>query len=81
VGALAGVLTNLALAAWAPGVSWLWWNAAGLAVALVVGEGLGRAARQPSAPAGRGGMSFARVLVVFFAAIVVVLAVVTFSLG
>jgi SSS family solute:Na+ symporter len=81
LGALAGVLANLALAAWAPGVSWLWWNAAGLAVALLVGEVLGRASRQPLAPAERGGTGYARVLVVFFAAIVAVLAVVTISLG
>jgi Na+/proline symporter len=31
-GAAAGVLANLALAAWAPGVSWLWWNVAVTAV-------------------------------------------------
>jgi nitroreductase len=80
-GALAGVLANLALAAWAPGVSWLWWNAAGLAVAVLVGEGLGRGSRQPLAPGGRGGRGYARVLLAFFAAIVAVLAVVSFSLG
>jgi SSS family solute:Na+ symporter len=81
VGALAGVLANLGLAAWAPGVSWLWWNASGLAVALLVGEGLGRGSRQPSAAARRGGTTFARLLLAFFAAIVALLAGVTFSLG
>ena len=80
-GALAGVLANLALAAWAPGVSWLWWNAAGLAVAVLVGEGLGRGSRQPAASGWRGGAGYARVLLTFFAAIVAVLAVVTLSLG
>ncbi|HEY5611108.1 MAG TPA: hypothetical protein VIL97_07865, partial [Thermoanaerobaculia bacterium] len=35
-GLVSGVFANLALARWAPGVSWLWWNPAGFSVASLV---------------------------------------------
>lgn len=44
VGLVAGVLGNLALWRLAPGVSWLWWNPAGLAVASLVALAADRAA-------------------------------------
>ena len=37
LGFLAGFLTNAALWAWAPGVSWLWWNVIGLAITFITG--------------------------------------------
>jgi hypothetical protein len=36
LGLAAGLGTNLVLARFAPGVSWLWWNPAGFGVAAVV---------------------------------------------
>ncbi len=41
-GAVAGLLANLALAAWAPGISWLWWNVVGCGVTLAVGVAVGQ---------------------------------------
>lgn len=37
-GGLAGVAANVALATFAPGVSWLWWNVAGFLVAVAIAE-------------------------------------------
>jgi SSS family solute:Na+ symporter len=42
-GFVAGLLGNGALAVWAPGLSWLWWNPAGFAVAIVVALAAARA--------------------------------------
>lgn len=75
-GAAAGVLANLALAAWAPGVSWLWWNVAGFVVALAVGLVFGRGER-PAGPAVSGGHRQAWLLVAYFVLILSVLALVT----
>ncbi|HSO24473.1 MAG TPA: hypothetical protein VLT81_16340, partial [Chondromyces sp.] len=75
-GAVAGVLANLALAAWTPGVSWLWWNVAGFAVTLAVALLFGRGER-PAGPAVSGGHRQAWLLVAFFALILTVLALVT----
>src|SRR5688572_5923410 len=44
VGLVAGLVANLALARLAPGVSWLWWNPAGFAVACVAALVVGRVA-------------------------------------
>lgn len=75
-GAVAGVLANLALAAWAPEISWLWWNVAGFGVAMVVSVALGRRGR-PVDPVIVGGRGHARLLVTYFALILSVLAVIT----
>jgi SSS family transporter len=76
VGAAAGVLANLALAAWAPGVSWLWWNVAGFVVAMAVSAALGRGGQlvEPTIP---GGRCHARLLIAYFVLILCVLAVIT----
>jgi SSS family solute:Na+ symporter len=76
-GAVAGLLANLALAAWAPGISWLWWNVVGCVVTLAIGVAFGRsnvAVERVGAHEGRG---YARLLVVYFTLIVILLAVVT----
>lgn len=52
-GALVGVGVNLALARFAPGVSWLWWNVAGCLAAWLVGHFAGRERLAPSS-AGHG---------------------------
>jgi hypothetical protein len=79
-GAAAGVAANLALAAWAPGVSWLWWNVSGCAVALAAGVALGRG-KQPVAPLAseRGTRRQALLLVAYFGLIVSLLALITVS--
>jgi SSS family solute:Na+ symporter len=77
VGAVAGLAANLALAAWAPGVSWLWWNVVGCVVTLAVGVFLGRSSTTVE-PVGDGeGRGHARLLLVYFVAIVTLLAVIT----
>ena len=76
-GAVAGLLANLALAAWAPGISWLWWNVVGCGVTLVVGVALGRSKVAVEPVGDREGRGYARILVIFFAAILILLAVVT----
>jgi SSS family solute:Na+ symporter len=51
-----GLLVNLALWAFAPGVSWLWWNVAGWAVAIAVPIAArgGRALERPTVSPSRG---------------------------
>lgn len=44
-GAVAGIAANLAAALGWPGLSWMWWNVLGCAVAVGVGSALGRADR------------------------------------
>ena len=44
VGLVAGLITNLALARLAPGVSWLWWNPAGFFAACIVALSVARVA-------------------------------------
>ena len=44
VGLLVGLVTNLALSRFAPGVSWLWWNPAGFFAACTAALVVGRAA-------------------------------------
>jgi SSS family solute:Na+ symporter len=78
-GAFAGLACNLALARFVPGVSWLWWNVFGCAVALGVGWALGRAAAEPEphrVPDTRG---LATVLVAYFVLILLVLLGVTLA--
>jgi SSS family solute:Na+ symporter len=75
-GAVAGLLANLALAAWAPAVSWLWWNVVGCAVALLVGVAAGRG-NTPVNPVVTGGHGLARLLAAYFLAILLLLALVT----
>ena len=76
-GAVAGLLANLALAAWAPGISWLWWNVVGCVVTLVIGVAVGRSKTAAEPVGDREGRSYARILVIFFAAILILLAVMT----
>jgi len=76
-GAVAGLLANLALAVWAPGISWLWWNVVGCAVTLVVGVILGRSTTAVEPVGDGGGRRHARLLLLYFAAIVTLLAVIT----
>jgi SSS family solute:Na+ symporter len=70
VGLAAGVLGNVALWRLAPGVSWLWWNPAGLLVTSLVALALDRAvpslgaARAPRRPALVLGAAFAAMLAV-----------------
>jgi hypothetical protein len=73
-GAVAGLLANLALAIWAPGISWLWWNVVGCVVTLVIGAAFGRSKLAVEPVGDRGGRGYARVLVVFFVVILVLLA-------
>ena len=75
-GAIAGLLANLALAAWAPGVSWLWWNVVGCVVALAVAVALGRAGA-PVEPVVTAGGRLARLLIAYFVAILLLLAALT----
>lgn len=77
-GAVAGLAANLGLAAWAPGVSWLWWNVTGLLVALAVGEACGRSRGSATAVVA-GGWGYARLLVAWFAAILSLLACFTLA--
>jgi len=77
-GAVAGLLANLALAAWAPGVSWLWWNVVGCLVTLVVGVILGRSKTAVEPVGDGGGRGHARLLLFYFVAIVILLSAVTF---
>jgi len=44
IGLVAGLVANLGLARLAPGVSWLWWNPAGFAVACATAVTVGRIA-------------------------------------
>jgi SSS family solute:Na+ symporter len=78
IGAVAGVAANMALALFAPGVSWLWWNVSGCVVTLVVGHLLGRARVDVEQPA-TGGHRLARLLVAYFLLILVSLAIATIS--
>jgi SSS family solute:Na+ symporter len=48
VGACAGVVANLLFLAFAPGLSWLWWNVIGCFVTICLGSLLGRAERDVS---------------------------------
>jgi SSS family transporter len=73
LGAVAGVLGNLALAIWAPAVSWLWWNLSGAAVTLLVGVLLGRASAPVEELDAREGRGLAVVLVCYFTLIVLLL--------
>jgi SSS family solute:Na+ symporter len=73
-GAVAGLLANLALAIWAPGISWLWWNVVGCVVTLVIGAAFGRSKLAVEPVGDREGRGYARVLVVFFVVILVLLA-------
>ncbi len=77
VGAVAGLLANLALAAWAPGISWLWWNVVGCGVTLAIGIAFGRSKVAVEAVGDREGRGYARILVIFFAVILVLLALAT----
>jgi SSS family solute:Na+ symporter len=77
-GAVAGLAANLGLAAWAPGVSWLWWNVTGLLVALAVGEACGRSRGSATAVVA-GGRGYARLLVAWFTAILALLACFTLA--
>jgi SSS family solute:Na+ symporter len=43
-GLVAGLAGNLALARWAPGMSWLWWNPIGLGATMGVALGISRSA-------------------------------------
>lgn len=73
LGLTAGLATNLVLARFAPGVSWLWWNPAGFCVAAVVALALRDGAvgfRWPSWP-----RSETRLLVGAFVAMLALLAV------
>jgi SSS family solute:Na+ symporter len=79
-GAVAGLLANLTLAAWAPGISWLWWNVVGCGVALVVGVLFGRSSAEIEITGDRAGRGYARLLVLYFAVILVVLGVVCLAL-
>jgi SSS family transporter len=76
-GAVAGLLANLALAAWAPGISWLWWNVVGCVVTLAIGVAFGRSKLAVERVGDHEGLGYARVLVVYFALIVILLAVLT----
>jgi len=76
-GAVAGLLANLALAVWAPGISWLWWNVVGCGVTLAVGVAFGRSNVAVERVGDHEGRGYARLLVVYFAVIVILLAVVT----
>ena len=76
-GAVAGLLANLALAVWAPGISWLWWNVVGCGVTLGLGVVFGRSKVPVESVGDREGRGYARILVIFFVAILILLAVVT----
>lgn len=73
-GLAAGVLGNVALWRLAPGVSWLWWNPAGLLVTSLVALALDRA--RPSLGAARVPRRPALVLGAAFAAMLAVLALI-----
>jgi len=76
-GAFSGVAVNLALAFFAPGVSWLWWNVTGCLTTLAVGAVFGRndsRVEHRTSPAGR---PLALVLVMYSLAIVFVLFLLT----
>ncbi len=73
-GAVAGLLANLALAVWAPGISWLWWNVVGCGVTLVIGVAVGRSKVAVEPVGDREGRGYARILVIFFVAILFLLA-------
>jgi len=79
-GAVAGLLANLAVAAWAPGISWLWWNVVGCGVTLAVGVVLGRSAVEIEPTGDSEGRGHARVLVVYFVVILLMLGSVTLIL-
>jgi SSS family transporter len=78
-GAFVGLACNLALARFAPGVSWLWWNVVGCAVALGVGSAFGRATAQPERPGTSGGRCLAMALLAYFLLILMVLLGVTLA--
>ena len=48
IGLVTGILVNASLWAFAPLVSWLWWNVVGFCVTFVIGWGLGLVAAPPS---------------------------------
>jgi hypothetical protein len=72
-GAVAGLVANMALAAFAPGVSWLRWNVSGCLVTLAVGQIFG------PEPTPTGGHRQAYLLVAYVALILLLLAVVTIA--
>jgi len=76
-GAVAGLLANLALAIWAPGISWLWWNVVGCGVTLAVGVAFGRSKAAVEPVGDHEGRGYAHILVIFFVAILILLAVMT----
>jgi SSS family solute:Na+ symporter len=77
VGAVAGVAANLVLAAAAPGLSWLWWNAVGFAVAMALGVAVGNDSTAVVQPAVPGSGPCARTLIAYFGLIFGLLALVT----
>jgi SSS family solute:Na+ symporter len=79
VGLVAGLIANLALARFAPGVSWLWWNPAGFAVACAAALGVGRVA--PRLDLAQWPRAEARVLIGAFIVMVAVLVGVSLGAG
>jgi len=73
-GALLGVVANLALGVFAPGVSWLWWNVVGCVVAFVAGEAFGRSQNPVVRTGDRAGRKYAALLVCYFVLIVLLFA-------
>jgi hypothetical protein len=55
----------------------LWWNVVGCVVTLVIGVAVGRSKTAAEPVGDREGRSYARILVIFFAAILILLAVMT----
>jgi SSS family solute:Na+ symporter len=80
-GAFAGLGVNLALAAAAPSVSWMWWNVTGCAVALAVGSAAGRRRGEREPPPAIGGRRSAAVLLLYFVVILLGLAALTIVAG
>ena len=70
-GLIAGLVANFALARYAPGVSWLWWNPAGFLVACTVALVLGRIA--PRLELARWSQRETRILIGAFIVMLVIL--------
>ena len=79
VGLVAGLIANLALARFAPGVSWLWWNPAGFTVACAAALVVGRVA--PRLDLAQWPRPEARVLIGAFIVMVAVLVGVSLGAG